>query len=83
MNQVALVGNITGDPELCYTQSGRGLHRRGHPPLQAQRRVAGSHRLGPTERSGVLRIGRGPLSSVVRPDEVLHVAVEEDVYVIG
>ncbi|MPZ21747.1 MAG: single-stranded DNA-binding protein [Luteitalea sp.] len=45
MNQVALAGNITDDPELRYTQRGpRRLHRRGQPPLQAQRAVAGRQR---------------------------------------
>jgi single-strand DNA-binding protein len=47
MNQVALVGNITDDPELRYTQSGaalagftvavshRDVQRGSTPPLEA------------------------------------------------
>ncbi len=47
MNQVAVVGNITDDAVLRYTQGGAGprrLHGRGQPRQQAQRRVAGRHR---------------------------------------
>jgi len=37
-------------------------------------------RMGPPERSGVLSIGRGPLSAAVSPDEVLRVSSEGDGY---